>query len=89
MAPIRSPVPVPLAEPPEQPAEAHGQRLLQPGGGRGHGRLLLLLGLVGVLDDGVAVEGGAVVHLQDGAELVRVDQVDDGDGHADQEADQA
>ena len=83
------PVPVPLAEPPEQPPEPDGERLLQPRGRRRHRRLLLLLGLVRVLDDGVAVEGGAVVHLKDGAELVRVDQVDDGDGDADQQADQA
>ena len=48
--------------------------------------LLLLLGLVGILDDGMPVEWGTVVHFQDGRELVRVHQVDDRDGEPDQAA---
>ena len=52
-------VPVPLGEPPEQPAEADRHRLLEVprvlGGGRR--RLLPLLGLGGVVDYGVAVWG--------------------------------
>jgi len=61
-------VPVPLGQPPEKSSESDRGRLLQ-----FRNPLLLLLGLVGVLDDGVAVERGAVVHLQDGGELVGVD----------------
>ena len=65
---------VPLREPAQQPgAKTSPSWLLQ----LGHD-LLLLLRLLRVLDDGVPVKGRAEVHLQDGGELVRVDQVDDG-----------
>ena len=57
-----SSLPVPLGQSPQQArAQASTRRLLQLGK-----VLLLLLGLLRVLDDGVPVEGSAKVDLQDG-----------------------
>ena len=73
---------VPLGQPPEQPCpQAGARRLLQP-----RNSLLLLLGLLGVLDDGVTIERGPEVDLKDSRELVGIDQVDDGDGPAEKNA---
>merc|ERR1719507_471191 len=80
-----APLPVPLRQPAEEArAQTRARRLLQL-----RHYLLLLLGLRGVLDDGVPVEGSAEVHLQDCGELVGVDEVDDGDGTAHEDAEAA
>merc|ERR1739844_875012 len=51
--------------------------------------LLLLLRLLRVLNDGVPVEGSAKVDLKDGGELVRVDEVNDGDSSAHEDTETA
>ena len=80
---VRRPaLPVPLGQSPQQSRTKAGiWRLLQP-----RHSLLLLLGFLGVLDDSVPVERGPEVDLEDGGELVRVDEVDDGDGAAQEDA---
>lgn len=50
------------------------------------GNVLLLLSFMGILDDGMTVEWGSEVNLEDGGELVGVDEVNDGDGSSHQEA---
>merc|ERR1719264_1162445 len=76
------PLLVPLGQLPEETAE--------PGvGGLGRGILLLVLGVMRVLDDDVAVERGAVVHLENCGKAVRVDEVNDADGGADEKAERS
>jgi hypothetical protein len=78
---VHSTIAIPLGQPTQESTESVGGGLLH----LGH-PFLLLLGLMRVLNDGMPVEWGAVVHLQDDAELVRVDEIDHTDGHTDHEA---